>query len=92
MRQQHKGGEKLFVDYAGLTVPIVSKETGATAPAQIFVAVLGASNYTYADASWTQGSVDFYWLAGQGIPVLRRSTGNAGAGQPAQRCHQSLSL
>ena len=59
MRQQHKGGEKLFVDYAGLTVPIVSKETGATAPAQIFVAVLGASNYTYADASWTQGSVDF---------------------------------
>ena len=59
MRQQHKGGEKLFVDYAGLTVPIVSKETGETAPAQIFVAVLGASNYTFAEASWTQGSVDF---------------------------------
>ena len=59
MRQQHKAGEKLFVDYAGLTVPIVSKETGESAPAQVFVAVLGASNYTYAEASWTQGSVDF---------------------------------
>ena len=62
-QQQEKrlcqGGEKLFVDYAGLTVPIVSKETGETAPAQIFVAVLGASNYTFAEASWTQGSVDF---------------------------------
>ena len=59
MRQQHKGGEKLFIDYAGLTVPIVSKETGESANAQVFVAVLGASNYTYAEASWTQGSVDF---------------------------------
>ena len=59
MRQLHQAGEKLFVDYAGLTVPIVSKATGEIAPAQIFVAVLGASNYTYADASWTQGSVDF---------------------------------
>ena len=59
MRQQHKGGEKLFIDYAGLTVPVVSKETGESATAQIFVAVLGASNYTYAEATWTQGSVDF---------------------------------
>lgn len=59
MRQHHRAGEKLFVDYAGLTVPVVDKTTGETAPAQIFVAVLGASNYTFAEASWTQGSVDF---------------------------------
>ncbi len=59
MRQYHRAGEKLFVDYAGLTVPIVNKATGETAPAQIFVAVLGASNYTFAEATRTQGSVDF---------------------------------
>ncbi len=59
MRQEHRGGEKLFIDYAGLTVPIVSRETGETAPAQIFVAVLGASSYTYAEASWTQSLQDF---------------------------------
>lgn len=45
MRQTHKAGEKLFVDYAGQTVPIVSHKTGEIRTAQIFVAVLGASNY-----------------------------------------------
>jgi transposase len=55
MRQSHVGGDKLFVDYAGDTVPvIVDRLTGQTRPAQIFVAVLGASNFTYAEASWTQ--------------------------------------
>ena len=47
MRQTHAGGDKLFVDYAGDTVPvIVDRLTGKTRPAQIFVAVLGASNFT----------------------------------------------
>ncbi|UYM18909.1 IS21 family transposase [Endozoicomonas euniceicola] len=59
MRQLHRGGEKMFVDYAGLTVTIVDRNTGDTAPAQIFVAVLGASSYTYAEASWTQSIVNF---------------------------------
>ena len=55
MRQAHIGGDKLFVDYAGDTVPvIVDRLTGQVRPAQIFVAVLGASNFTYAEASWTQ--------------------------------------
>lgn len=55
MRQEHKAGEKLFVDYAGQTIPVVvDRETGETKLAQIFVAVLGASNYTYADGSWSQ--------------------------------------
>jgi len=62
MRQSHGGGEKLFVDYAGDTVPvIVDRLTGETRAAQIFVAVLGASSFTYAQASWSQGLAD--WLA-----------------------------
>jgi transposase len=59
MRQDHKAGEKLFVDYAGDTVPVVSEETGEITQAQIFVAVLGASNYTFAEATWTQGLSDW---------------------------------
>jgi transposase len=60
MRQSHSGGDKLFVDYAGDTVPvIIDRFNGKTRPAQIFVAVLGASNFTYAEASWTQGLGDW---------------------------------
>ncbi len=54
MRQKHKAGEKLFVDYAGQTAPVVEPQTGEIRPAQIFVAVLGASNYTYAEAHRSQ--------------------------------------
>lgn len=60
MRQIHKAGDKLFVDYAGQTVPIVSGDTGEIRFAQIFVAVLGASNYTFCEATWTQSLPD--WL------------------------------
>ena len=60
MRQTHQAGEKLFVDYAGQTVPIVSAATGEVRDAQIFVAVLGASNYTYAEATLSQSLPD--WL------------------------------
>lgn len=59
MRQTHRAGEKLFIDYAGPTVPIVNPVTGEIRAAQIFVAVLGASNYTYAEATWTQGLADW---------------------------------
>jgi transposase len=60
MRQTHAGGDKLFVDYAGDTVPvIIDRLTGKTRPAQIFVAVMGASNFTYAEASWTQALGDW---------------------------------
>lgn len=63
MRQSHAGGEKLFVDYAGDAVPVVvDRLTGETRPAWIFVAVLGASSFTYAEASWTQGLDD--WIGG----------------------------
>jgi transposase len=50
MRQTHVAGERMFVDYAGQTVPVTDPITGTVRPAQIFVAALGASNYTYADA------------------------------------------
>ena len=59
-QQAHIGGDKLFVDYAGDTVPvIVDRLTGQVRPAQIFVAVMGASNFTYAEASWTQALADW---------------------------------
>ena len=60
MRQLHRAGEKLFVDYVGQTVPVVCGSTGEVRFAQIFVAVLGASNYTFAEATWTQSQPD--WL------------------------------
>ncbi len=60
MRQVHRAGEKLFVDYCGPTMTIVNPDTGECCQAQIFVAVLGASNYTFACASWSQKQAD--WL------------------------------
>ena len=59
MRQEHRGGERLFVDYAGHTAEVVDQRTGAIRQAQIFVAVLGASSYTYAEATWTQRLPDW---------------------------------
>ena len=60
LRQAHIPGDKLFVDYAGQTVPITDRHTGELREAQIFVAVLSASNYTYAEATWSQALPD--WL------------------------------
>ena len=59
-RAVHAPGDKLFVDYAGQAVAVVDRGTGEVRAAQIFVAVLGCSNYSYAEASWTQASAD--WL------------------------------
>ena len=55
MRQSHVAGEKMFVDYAGATAEVIDPESGEVHEAQIFVATLGASSYTYAEATWTQG-------------------------------------
>jgi transposase len=60
MRQAHLGGDKLFVDYAGDTASVViDRLTGEIRKAQIFVAVLGASSFTYAEATWTQSLADW---------------------------------
>jgi len=61
MRQEHRAGEKLFVDYAGQTIEVVDRRTGEIRAAQIFVAVLGASSYTYAEATWSQQLPD--WIS-----------------------------
>jgi transposase len=60
MRQTHAAGERLFVDYAGDGVPVViDRLTGEIRMAQTFVAVLGASSFTFAKASWTQTLPDW---------------------------------
>lgn len=61
MRQVHRAGEKLFVDYSGDGPEFVNPRTGEVIRCELFVAVLGASNYTYAEATLTQRSPD--WLA-----------------------------
>ncbi len=76
MRQTHTPGEKLFVDYAGQTIPIIDGLGGEIRQAQLFVAVLGASNYTYVEATWTQTMPD--WIGShvrtfeflRGVPEL----------------------
>src|SRR6266851_1543891 len=61
MRQVHLAGEKLFVDFAGRTAEVIDGLTGQIIPVQIFVAVLGASSFTYAEAVWSQKLPD--WIA-----------------------------
>jgi transposase len=59
MRQHHVGGDKVFVDYSGKRIAIVEPDTGVVHDAEIFVGVLGASSYTYAEASFTQTLPDW---------------------------------
>ena len=59
VRQSHIAGERMFVDYAGTTLAVIDGLSGEARTAQLFVAVLGASNYTYAEATWTQGLSDW---------------------------------
>ncbi len=59
MRQVHRAGEKCFVDYAGQTVPVIDPRTGEVRAAQVFVAVLGASHYCYAEATESQALADW---------------------------------
>lgn len=76
MRQEHRAGEKMFVDYAGPTIRVIDRDTGEVQQAQIFVAVLGASNYTFVEAhpgqtleSFTGGHVHAFEYFG-GAPEL----------------------
>lgn len=61
MRQRHVAGEKMFVDYSGARMEVTDPATGTRRPVELFVAVLGASNYTYAEASWSQTLPD--WIS-----------------------------
>jgi len=76
MRQEHRAEEKMFVDYAGPTIRVIDRDTGEVQQAQIFVAVLGASNYTFVEAhpgqtleSFTGGHVHAFEYFG-GAPEL----------------------
>jgi len=59
MRQEHVAGDKVFVDYSGKKVPIVDRKTGEIREAELFIGVLGASSFTYAEATWTQTLPDW---------------------------------
>ena len=59
MRQNHIAGDKLFIDYAGHTITVVNQHNGEARQAQVFIATLGASGYTYAEATWTQSLPDW---------------------------------
>jgi transposase len=54
LRQEHKAGEKMFVDWAGATIPVYDRHSGQAWPAALFVAALGASSYTWAEATRDQ--------------------------------------
>jgi transposase len=81
MRQHHVAGDKVFVDCSGKRVPIVDPATGEVHMAEIFVAVLGASNYTYAEATFTQQLPD--WIGAH----VRESASNC---DPAPKPHSAL--
>ena len=72
MRQHHVAGDKLFVDYSGKRLGIVNPATGEVRMAEIFVAVLGASNYTFAELTWSQTLPD--WI-GSHVRLLRHIGG-----------------
>jgi len=59
MRQEHKLGEKVFIDWAGDTLPVIDPNTGEIHPCYLFLGVLGASNYTYAEPTLSQNSATF---------------------------------
>ena len=74
MRQEHRPGEKLFVDWAGDKIPLHDREKGTVHEASLFVAVLGASNAGFYPYSPSQASVRFFWPASG--PQARRRAGS----------------
>lgn len=76
LRQEYRAGERVFIDYAGQTMPVVDPTTGEVREAQIFVGALGASHYLYVEATWSQRLPD--WIAAHvrmyedfgGVPTL----------------------
>lgn len=76
LRQEHRAGEKLFIDYAGQTAPLTDPATGKLKEAYIFLATLGASNYTFVQASlaqdlpsWIKAHVNAFEFFG-GVPEI----------------------
>jgi transposase len=84
MRQIHIAGEKLFIDYAGSTVPVINSVTGEISQAQIFVATLGASSYTYACATPRQTTADWIGAQVQALEFIGGVPRLIGHDQPAR--------
>jgi transposase len=59
MRQTHKAGDKVFVDYSGKKIAVIDPDTGEIRYAEIFIGVLGASNFSFAEATWSQQLPDW---------------------------------
>ncbi len=70
LRQTHRAGEKLFIDYAGQTIPVTDQATGKTREAWLFVAVLGASSYTFARAFYSQDIPSWIEAHVQAFPLV----------------------
>jgi len=90
MRLDHKAGEKMFVDYAGQTMPVIDPSSGEIREAEIFVAVLGASSYTYVEAqwhqdlsNWTGGHVRAYLFFGGVTELIVPDNLKAGVNHPS---------
>ena len=71
LRQEHRAGEKLFVDFAGDTIPIRDPNTGAVTAGHLFVAVLGCSDYTYAEVTATEQLPDWIGAQVRGLEFIR---------------------
>jgi transposase len=91
LRQEHRAGEKMFVDYAGQTVPVVNPETGELAEAHIFIAALGASSYTYAEAtaaedlpSWIEAHIHAFEFFAGVSEILVPDNLKAGVSKPCR--------
>jgi transposase len=89
LRQTHRAGEKLFVDWAGQTIPVVDPETGEIREAYLFVAVMGASNYTFARAYpsrelpfWIQAHVEAFRFLGGVSEILVPDNTKTGVTHP----------
>jgi transposase len=90
LRQEHRAGEKMFVDYAGATIPIHDPQSGAVHPAAVFVAVLGASSYTFAEAtagqdlrSWTGSHMRAFEFFGGVVEVVVPDNLKSGVTHPS---------
>lgn len=82
MLQEHKAGERLFVDYAGQTAPADNAESGETRKAQVCTAMLGTSSYFYTEASWGQGIESW---TGSHVKALERFGGSVAVLVPDNR-------
>ena len=90
MRQVHVAGERMFVDFAGRTGEVVDANLGEIIPVQLFVAVLGASSFTYAEAVWGQKLPDWISRACPRLRLFRWRRAANGQRQSEGRHHQGL--